>query len=61
MNTTQKGKKSHSFSIILIMILMMLVGVILIFTGQLNVQYNPLQENLNLSVYFSGSGSARVV
>ena len=53
--------KKHAFSIILIMILLMLVGVILIFTGQLNVQYNPLQENLNLTVYFSGNGSARVV
>ena len=61
MNTTQKGNKSHSFSIILVMILLMLVGVILIFTGQLNVQYNPLQENLSLSVYFNGSGSARVI
>ena len=53
--------KKHAFSIILIMILLMLVGVILIFTGQLNVQYNPLQENLNLTVTFSGQGSARVV
>ena len=61
MNDMQKGGKSHSFSIILIMILMMLVGVIFIFTGQLNVQYNPLKENLNLSVYYSGNGSARVI
>ena len=61
MNTTQKGKKSHSFSIILVMILLMLVGVILIFTGQLNVQYNPLQENLSLSVYFNGSGLVKLM
>ena len=39
----------------------MLVGAILLYTGQLKVQYNPVQENLNLSVGFSGEGSARVV
>lgn len=61
MNNMQKGKKSHSFSIILIMVVIMLVGSILLYTGQLNVQYNPIQENLNLSVTFSGEGSARVV
>ena len=27
----------------------------------LNVQYNPIQENLNLNVSFGGSGSARVI
>lgn len=55
-----KGK-SHSFSIILVMILLMVVGAIFLVTGQLKVQYNPVQENLNLSVSFSGQGSARVV
>ena len=55
-----KGK-SHSFSIILVMILLMVVGAILLVTGQLKVQYNPVQENLNLAVSFSGQGSARVV
>jgi len=53
--------KSHAFSIILIMIVLMLVGAIFLYTGQLKVQYNPVQENLNLTVVFSGSGSARVV
>ena len=53
--------KSHAFSIILIMIVLMLVGAIFLYTGQLKVQYNPVQENLNLTVLFSGSGSARVV
>lgn len=61
MNPTQKGHKSHSFSIILIMVVFMLVGAILIYTGQLTVQYNPVQENLNLVVYFNGNGSARVI
>ena len=61
MNNTRKGKKSHSFSIILIMIVLMLVGGACIWMGKLNVQYNPVQENLNLSVGFSGNGSARVV
>lgn len=55
-----KGK-SHSFSIILVMILLMLVGAIFLVTGQLKVQYNPVQENLRLTVYFSGTGSARVL
>ena len=59
MNPTQKGKKSHAFSIILIMIVLMLVGAACI--PYLNVQYNPIQENLNLYVSFGGSGSARVV
>ena len=59
MNPTQKGKKSHAFSIILIMIVLMLVGAACI--PYLNVQYNPVQENLNLYVSFGGSGSARVV
>ena len=39
----------------------MLVGAIFLYTGQLNVQYNPVQENLSLSVGFNGTGSARVV
>lgn len=61
MKDIQKGKKSHSFSIILIMVVLMLVGAIFLYTGQLKVQYNPVQENLNLSVYFRGNGSARVL
>ena len=61
MNDMQKGKKSHSFSIILIMVVLALVGSILLYTGQLKVQYNPVQENLNLSISFSGQGSARVL
>ena len=60
MKSTQKGK-SHSFSIILIMIVLMLVGAACIWYGQLNVQYSPMQENLSLSVVFSGNGSARVL
>ena len=51
--------KSHAFSIILVMIVLMLVGAVCI--PLLNVQYNPLQENLSLSVSFSGQGSARVI
>lgn len=61
MKDTQRGKKSHSFSIILIMIVLMLVGGACIWMGKLNVQYNPVRENLNLSIGFSGNGSARVV
>ena len=61
MNGMQQGKKSHAFSIILIMVVLMLVGAIFLYTGQLKVQYNPVQENLSLSVSFSGEGSARVV
>ena len=60
MKGAQKGK-SHSFSIILIMIVLMLVGAACIWYGQLNVQYSPMQENLSLSVVFSGNGSARVL
>ena len=60
MNTTQKGK-SHAFSIILIMIILVLVGIACIWSGQLNVQYNPVQEDLSLYVSFSGNGSARVL
>lgn len=51
--------KNHAFSIILIMIVLMLVGAACI--PLLNVQYNPIQENRNLTVSFSGSGSARVI
>lgn len=58
MNGTQKGK-SHAFSIILIMIVLMLVGAACI--PFLNVQYDPIEENLTLYVTFGGSGSARVV
>ncbi|MBR4793808.1 MAG: efflux RND transporter permease subunit [Bacteroidaceae bacterium] len=58
MKGTQKGK-NHAFSIILIMIVLMLVGAACI--PFLNVQYNPIQENLNLNVSFGGNGSARVV
>ena len=54
-----KAGKSHAFSIILIMIVLMLVGAACI--PFLNVQYNPIQENLNLYVSFSGNGSARVI
>ena len=61
MNDMQKGGKSHSFSIILIMVVLMLVGAIVLYTGQLTVQFNPVRENLSLSVYFWGPGSARVV
>ena len=61
MNDMQKRGKSHSFSIILIMVVLMLVGTIVLYTGQLTVQFNPVQENLNLSVSFWGPGSARVV
>ncbi len=61
MNDMQKRGKSHSFSIILIMVVLMLVGTIVLYTGQLTVQFNPVQENLSLSVYFWGPGSARVV
>ncbi|MBO4560644.1 MAG: efflux RND transporter permease subunit [Bacteroidaceae bacterium] len=57
----QKGGKSHSFSIILIMVVLMLVGAIVLYTGQLTVQFNPVRENLSLSVHFWGPGSARVV
>ena len=58
MKDTSKGK-SHSFSIILIMIVLMLMGAACI--PFLNIQYNPVQENLNLWVSFSGNGSARVI
>lgn len=51
--------KSHAFSIILIMIVLALIGAVCI--PLLNVQYNPVQENLSLSVSFSGQGSARVI
>jgi len=61
MNDMQKRGKSHSFSIILIMVVLMLVGAIVLYTGQLTVQFNPVKENLNLGVGFSGPGSARVV
>ena len=62
MNDMQKGKKkSHAFSIILVMVVLMLVGSIILYTGGLTVQFNPVQENLNLSIGFSGSGSARVL
>ena len=61
MNDMQKGGKSHSFSIILIMVVLMLVGAIVLYTGQLTVQFNPVRENLSLSVHFWGPGSARVV
>ena len=61
MNDMQKGGKSHSFSIILIMVVLMLVGAIVLYTGQLTVQFNPVRENLSLSVRFWGPGSARVV
>ena len=44
----QRTAKSHSFSIILIMIVLMLVGAACI--PLLNVQYQPLRENLNLSI-----------
>ena len=54
-----KAGKSHAFSIILIMIVLMLVGAACIL--RLNVQYEPKTENLGLSVNFSGSGSARVI
>ena len=54
-----KSGKSHSFSIILVMIVLMLVGAACI--PMLNVQYSPIQENRSLSVSFSGSGSARVI
>ena len=58
MSDKQKGK-SHAFSIILIMIVLMLVGAACI--PLLNVQYEPKTENLGLSVNFSGKGSARVI
>ena len=51
--------KSHAFSIILIMIVLAFIGAVCI--PLLNVQYNPVQENRNLSVSFSGQGSARVI
>ena len=51
--------KGHSFSIILVMIVLMLVGAACI--PLLNVEYSPRQENLSLSVGFSGNGSARVI
>lgn len=52
-------RKGHSFSVILVMIVLMLVGAACI--PMLNVQYNPIQENLSLYVGFSGNGSARVM
>ena len=55
-----KGK-SHSFSIILVMILLMVVGAIFLVTGQLKVQYNPVQENLNLSVSFFSPYSSHLM
>lgn len=58
MSDKQKGK-SHAFSIILIMIVLMLVGAACI--PLLNVQYEPKTENLGLSVDFGGKGSARVI
>ena len=60
MNDAQKGK-SHAFSIILIMVVLMLVGGAIIWSGKLNVQYSPLQDDLNLYVSYSGKGSARVL
>lgn len=57
MNKT-KGK-SHAFSIILVMIVLMLVGAACI--PLLNIQYEPLREFRSLSVSFSGNGSARII
>ena len=59
MSSMQNGKKSHSFSIILIMVVLMLVGAACI--PLLNVQFEPLRENRNIVVSFSGNGSARVI
>ena len=52
---------SHSFSIILVMIVLMLMGGAIIWSGGLNVQYDPVRDELSLTVSFKGSGSARVL
>jgi multidrug efflux pump subunit AcrB len=51
--------KNHSFSVILVMVVLTFVGAICI--PHLNVQYHPISENLSLAVTFSYPGSARVV
>lgn len=51
--------KDRGFSTILIMVVLMVVGAACI--PLLNVQYSPIRENLNLTVSFGGSGSARVI
>ena len=51
--------KDRAFSTILIMVVLMVVGAACI--PLLNVQYSPIRENLNLTVSFGGSGSARVI
>lgn len=58
-STESQNKKSHAFSIILVMIVLMLVGAACI--PMLNIQYNPVHEDLSLSVSASGQGSARVM
>lgn len=58
MSTAQKGK-SHAFSIILIMIVLMVVGAACI--PLLTVQYRPVSRNRSLTVSFSYDASARVV
>ena len=59
MNSQQPKAKGHAFSVILIMTVLMFIGALCI--PRLNVQYRPVEENLNLSVSFSCPGSARVV
>ncbi|MCQ2084005.1 MAG: efflux RND transporter permease subunit [Bacteroidaceae bacterium] len=57
--TANQSRKSHAFSIILVMIVLMLAGAACIHL--LNIQYSPVSENLSLNVYAAGEGSARVM
>lgn len=59
MSYTAKSNKSHAFSIILIVIVLMLVGAACI--PLLNVQYRPVSNDRSLSVSFGYDASARVV
>lgn len=59
MSSTANSSKSHAFSIILIMIVLMVVGAACI--PMLSVQYRPVTKNRSLTVSFSYDASARVV
>mgnify|MGYP003290196054 CR=1 FL=1 len=59
MSYTVNSSKSHAFSIILIVIVLMLAGAACI--PLLNVQYKPVPENRSLMVGFLYDASARIV
>ncbi len=60
-NKPIEGRKSHAFSVILIMVVLSLIGAACLWLKMLTVQYGPTQENLSISVGCSGQGSARVM